>query len=284
MHGSNLIRKLIALALEEDLSFGDITASLTVPEGHRSQARILARQPMVMCGVEVLGLIVSEGHWGIQLKTLVADGEQLRDGDVIAELEGLTSEILAAERTILNFLQRLCGVATFTREFCQVEPSLVVLDTRKTMPGWRVLDKYAVRVGGGKNHRFCLGDMVLVKNNHIDAHPGGIRPTLESVVKGKPLYMPWEVEVRNLEELSMALEFKPTIVMLDNFSDDLLAEAVKIVRQRSEPPMVEVSGGVTRERLKVIRESGADAVSVGALTTQAPNVDISMRIFSRTER
>jgi nicotinate-nucleotide pyrophosphorylase (carboxylating) len=284
MHGSHLIRKLIALALEEDLSFGDITASLTVPDGHRSHARILARQSMVMCGVEVLSLILSEGHWGIQLKTVIQDGSQLRDGDVIAELEGLTSEILAAERTILNFLQRLCGVATFTRDFCRVEPSLVVLDTRKTMPGWRVLDKYAVRVGGGKNHRFCLGDMVLVKNNHIDAHPGGIRATLESVVRGKPVYMPWEVEVRNLNELSVALEFKPTIVMLDNFSDDLLAEAVKLVRERPEPPMVEVSGGVTRDRLKVIRASGADAVSVGALTTQALNVDISMRICSKTER
>jgi nicotinate-nucleotide pyrophosphorylase (carboxylating) len=284
MHGSNLIRKLVALALEEDLSFGDITASLTVPDGHRSEARIIARQSMVMCGVEVLGLIISEGHWSIQLTMRVTDGDQLQEGAVIAELEGLTNEVLAAERTILNFLQRLCGVATFTREFCQSEPALVVLDTRKTMPGWRVLDKYAVRVGGGKNHRFCLGDMILVKNNHIDAHPGGIRATLESVVKGKPLYMPWEVEVRNIQELEIALEFKPTIVMLDNFSDDLLAQATKIVRQRPEPPMVEVSGGVTRDRLKVICASGADAVSVGALTTQAPNVDISMRISPKTER
>ncbi len=283
MHGSNLIRKLVALALEEDLSFGDMTASLTVPEGHRCEARIIARQPMVMCGVEVLSLIVSEGHWSIRLNLRVADGDLLDDGTVIAELEGLTAEVLAAERTILNFLQRLCGVATFTREFCQFEPGLVVLDTRKTMPGWRVLDKYAVRVGGGKNHRFCLGDMILVKNNHIDAHPGGIRSALESVVRGKPLYMPWEVEVRNLEELAVAMEFKPTIVMLDNFSDDLLTQAVKIVRQRPEPPMVEVSGGVTRDRLKAICASGVDAVSVGALTTQAPNVDISMRIQPKKE-
>lgn len=283
MHGSKLIRKLIALALEEDLSFGDITTSLTVPEGHRSRARVIARQAMVMCGVEVLGLIVAEGHWGINVKTLVADGDQLSDGTVIAELEGLTSELLAAERTILNFLQRLCGIATFTRDFRQIEPGLVVLDTRKTMPGWRVLDKYAVRVGGGKNHRFCLGDMVLVKNNHIDAHPGGMRGALESVAQGKPLYMPWEVEVRNLEELAVALEFRPSIVMLDNFSDELTREAVALVRQHREPPMIEVSGGVTRERLKAIFAAGADAVSVGALTTQAPNVDISMRIAVKSD-
>lgn len=278
MHGSKLIRKLIALALEEDLSFGDITASLTVPEGHRSCARVLARQPMVMCGNEILELILSEGHWGLTLKCLAADGDELQEGSVISELEGLTSEILAAERTLLNFLQRLCGVATFTRDFCRAEPGLVVLDTRKTMPGWRVLDKYAVRVGGGKNHRFCLGDMVLVKNNHIDTNPGGLRGALENVVKGKPLYMPWEVEVRNLEELSIALEYSPTIVMLDNFSDELLVTAMGVVRGRKDPPLVEVSGGVTRERLKVIHEAGVDAVSVGALTTQAPNVDISMRI------
>ncbi len=284
MHGSNLIRKLIALALEEDLSFGDITTALTVPDGHRSQARVIARQPMVMCGVEVLDLIVSEGHWNISLRPQAVDGEQLENGAVLAVLDGPTSEILAAERTLLNFLQRLCGVATYTRDFCRIEPGLVVLDTRKTMPGWRVLDKYAVRVGGGKNHRFCLGDMVLVKNNHIDACPGGIRMALANVVQGKPLYMPWEVEVRNLDELRVALEYSPTIVMLDNFSDELLQEAIGLVRSRADVPMVEVSGGVSRDRLAVIRAAGADAVSVGALTTQAPNVDISMRITASSEQ
>ncbi len=278
MKGANLIRKLVNLALEEDLAFGDITASLTVPEDHRSTARIVARQQLVMCGSEVLPVIMQEGRWAIDVTLAVEDGVLLQADTVIAELKGLTRELLAAERTILNFLQRLCGVATYTREFCSVEPGLVILDTRKTMPGWRVLDKYAVRIGGGRNHRFCLGDMVLVKNNHIDAHLKGLRGALADVVANKPLYMPWEVEVRNLDELRVALEFKPTIIMLDNFTDSAIVDAVKIIRVLPEPPMIEVSGGITRERLVRIRLAGADAVSVGALTTQAPNVDISMRI------
>jgi nicotinate-nucleotide pyrophosphorylase (carboxylating) len=278
MNGANLIRKLVALALEEDLSFGDITAALTVPEDHRASAKIIARQRLVMCGCEVLPTIKVEGHWSFDLKIKATDGQQLESGAVIAELSGLTRELLAAERTMLNFLQRLSGVATYTREFCAVQPGLVVLDTRKTMPGWRVLDKYAVRVGGGRNHRFCLGDMVLVKNNHIDAHPQGMRGALADIAANKPLYMPWEVEVRNLDELRIALEFKPTIIMLDNFPDQMIKQAVDLAKAAQEAPMIEVSGGVTRERLAAIYATGADAVSVGAITTQAPNVDISMRI------
>ncbi|MFN4895698.1 MAG: carboxylating nicotinate-nucleotide diphosphorylase [Pseudomonadota bacterium] len=278
MKGANLIRKLVDLALEEDLAFGDITASLTVPEDHTSAARIIARQALVMCGCDVLPVIIQEGRWSIELALKVEDGQLLSPDSVIADLKGLTRELLAAERTILNFLQRLCGVATYTRDFCSIEPGLVVLDTRKTLPGWRVLDKYAVRVGGGRNHRFCLGDMVLVKNNHIDAHAQGMRGALRDIAANKPVYMPWEVEVRNIDELRIALEYKPTIIMLDNFTDTAIVDAVQIVRAASEPPMIEVSGGITRERLAAIRLAGADAVSVGALTTQAPNVDISMRI------
>jgi nicotinate-nucleotide pyrophosphorylase (carboxylating) len=278
MKGANLIRKLVDLALEEDLAFGDITASLTVPEDHTSAARIIARQALVMCGCDVLPVIIQEGRWSIELALKVEDGQLLSPDSVIADLKGLTRELLAAERTILNFLQRLCGVATYTRDFCSIEPGLVVLDTRKTLPGWRVLDKYAVRVGGGRNHRFCLGDMVLVKNNHIDAHAQGMRGALRDIAANKPVYMPWEVEVRNIDELRIALEYKPTIIMLDNFTDTAIVDAVQIVRTASEPPMIEVSGGITRERLAAIRLAGADAVSVGALTTQAPNVDISMRI------
>jgi nicotinate-nucleotide pyrophosphorylase (carboxylating) len=278
MDGNHLVRKLISLALEEDLVMGDITASLTVPEGHRSIARIIARQRLVVCGGEFIAAVIGEGKWHVSCALKAKEGEWLEAGATIAELEGPTRQLLSAERTLLNFLQRLCGVATYTREFCSHAPGLIVLDTRKTLPGWRFLDKHAVRVGGGRNHRFCLGDMILVKNNHIDAHPGGMRAALSDIARKKPLYMSWEVEVRNLEELSIALEFKPTIVMLDNFSDALIKEAVGRIRVMPQPPLVEVSGGITRERLAAIHAAGADAVSVGALTTQAPNVDISMRI------
>lgn len=280
MNGARLIRKLVSLALEEDLSFGDITAQLTVPEAHRSIATVYAKEPMVFCGSELFAPLIQEGKWSIKSTLTVADGDNLVNGSTIASLEGFTRDLLAMERTLLNFLQRLSGVATKTASFCRAEPGLIILDTRKTMPGWRVLDKYAVRVGGGRNHRFCLGDMVLVKNNHVDVYAQGMAAVLEKIVADKPLYMPWEVEVRDLSELETALSFNPTIIMLDNFSDEHVARAVEIVRRAESPPMIEVSGGITIERLAKLASCGIDAISVGALTTQAKNVDIAMKIRS----
>ena len=279
MFDSPLVRKLIDLALEEDLALGDITAQLTVPEQHASKAKVIARQNLVVCGVDIVAEVVKAGGWSISVTTKAVDGASAKDGDILVELAGRTRDLLSAERTILNFLQRLCGVATYTRNFCDAQTGLKILDTRKTMPGWRLLDKYATKIGGASNHRFSLGDMVLVKNNHIDAHPQGIRGALADIVAKKPLYMPWEVEVRNLDELKIALSFNPTIVMLDNFNDDLLKEAVAVVKATAHPPMIEVSGGVSKDRLAKIHAAGVDAASVGALTTQAPNVDISMRII-----
>lgn len=283
MNGSRLIRKLTALALEEDLSYGDITARLTVPENHRSRATVYAKETLVFCGIEIFEPLIQEGKWNFSMEVSVTDGVQVESGDELVSFTGATRDLLAMERTLLNFLQRLSGVATVTQRFCAARPGLIVLDTRKTMPGWRVLDKYAVRVGGGRNHRFCLGDMILVKNNHIDAFAKGLRATLERVKTDKPLYMPWEVEVRDLEELKIALSFAPSIIMLDNFSDVLVAEAMELVRTVDNPPMIEVSGGVGIERLERLAELGIDAVSVGALTTKANNVDIAMRIEAEPE-
>ena len=278
MRGSPLVRKLIGLALEEDLALGDVTAELAISPEHRSSARVVARQKLVVCGLEVVRMIVEEGRFGLDIREKAQDGVFVEPDTVLVELEGATRGILGAERTILNFLQRLSGVATHTREFVAGVSGLRVLDTRKTMPGWRVLDKYAVTVGGGCNHRLSLGDMILVKNNHIDAHSHGIRGVLERVAAQKPLYMPWEVEVRNLEELKVALEFNPTIIMLDNFSDEAIAQAMAVVKVNRKPPLIEVSGGVQRARIEKLSQLGVDAVSAGFLTTQAPNVDISMRI------
>jgi nicotinate-nucleotide pyrophosphorylase (carboxylating) len=273
-----LVRKLVAIAIEEDLLFGDITASLSVPADRASSAKVIARQSLVVCGLDIAQAVIEVGGWAVSVHKKCVEGAVVNEGEVLLELSGPTRGLLAAERTILNFLQRLCGVATHTHQICASSKGVTLLDTRKTMPGWRFLDKYAVRVGGARNHRFSLGDMILVKNNHIDAHPDGMRGALASVVRGKPLYMPWEVEVRSLDELLIALEFSPTIVMLDNFSDDHISEAMKVVVARSSRPLVEVSGGVTKERLALLSTLGVDAVSMGALTTQAPNVDISMRI------
>jgi nicotinate-nucleotide pyrophosphorylase (carboxylating) len=283
MNGSRLIRKLTALALEEDLSYGDITARLTVPENHRSRATVYAKESLVFCGIEIFEPLIQEGKWNFSMEVSVSDGVQVAPGDELVSFTGATRDLLAMERTLLNFLQRLSGVATVTQRFCAARPGLIVLDTRKTMPGWRVLDKYAVRIGGGRNHRFCLGDMILVKNNHIDAFAKGLRATLERVQTDKPLYMPWEVEVRDLEELEIALSFAPSIIMLDNFSDERVAEAMALVRTVDNPPMIEVSGGVGIDRLERLAELGIDAVSVGALTTKANNVDIAMRIEAESE-
>ena len=279
MFDSPLVRKLVDLAIEEDLAHGDITASLTVPESHTSKAKVIAREKLVVCGLDIVAEIVKSGGWSLSVQKKASEGAWAADGDILVELAGSTRELLSAERTILNFLQRLSGVATYTREFCDAQKGLKILDTRKTMPGWRLLDKYAVKTGGASNHRFSLGDMVLVKNNHIDAHPQGIKGALADVVAKKPLYMPWEVEVRNLDELKVALSFNPTIVMLDNFNDDALKDAVALVKSAAHQPMIEVSGGVSKERLAKIQAAGVDAASVGALTTRAPNVDISMRIM-----
>jgi nicotinate-nucleotide pyrophosphorylase (carboxylating) len=279
MFDSPLVTRLVALALDEDHARDDITARITVPVGHTSKAKVIARERLVVCGLDIVPVIIREGGWSIAVTQQVTEGTMANDGDLLVGLSGSTRELLAAERTILNFLQRLCGVATYTRDFCEGVKGLKILDTRKTMPGWRLLDKYAVRTGGATNHRFSLADMVLVKNNHIDAHPGGINGALSDVVAQKPEGMSWEVEVRNLQELRVALSFKPTMIMLDNFKDDALSEAIGVVQASGHRPLVEVSGGVSRSRLSVIEASGVDAASVGALTTQAPNVDISMRIL-----
>lgn len=274
-----LVRKLVMLSLEEDLSFGDITSELAISPTHRSQAAILAREKLVVCGLPLLNLILElrGGANVVDVRTKVADGDEVGAGTVLATLVGCTVDLLGLERTMLNFLQRLSGVSTFTREVVRSAPGLMILDTRKTVPGFRVLDKYAVRAGGGRNHRMHLGDMVLVKNNHIDAH-GGVESTLNHLTKRKPPYMPLEIEVRDLQELRSALPFDPTIIMLDNMRDDQIKEALDLVKRESPRTLVEVSGGISFARLGQLRALGVELVSMGALTTQARNVDISMRI------
>lgn len=278
MFETSLVRRLIDLAIDEDHARSDITANVTVPEGHTSKAKVIARERLVVCGLDIVPEIVKAGAWKLTAERRGVEGSWANDGEILVDLSGSTRELLAAERTILNFLQRLCGVATYTRNFCEGIGGLKILDTRKTMPGWRFLDKYAVKTGGASNHRFSLSDMVLVKNNHIDAHPKGIQGALADVVAKKPATMSWEVEVRNLDELRVALSFNPTMIMLDNFRDDTLKDAIALVKSSPHRPLIEVSGGVSKDRLAAIQAAGVDAASVGALTTRAPNVDISMRI------
>lgn len=283
MLNSPLVRRLIHLAIEEDLSFDDVTSSLSIPQAAQARAEVMAKQALVVCGTPLIPLIFDELGAEVENSCLVPEGELVEPQTVLAKIEGRTRDLLSAERMILNFLQRLSGVATLTRRFVEQAGSLVVLDTRKTLPGWRLLDKYAVGVGGAKNHRFHLGDMILVKNNHIDVAPGKtplekVRATLATVFEKKPTWMPVEVEVRDLSELKAVLDFKPQIVMLDNMPDEGIREALKLIKSAAPDVQVEISGKVTVDRLASLRALGVNCVSVGALTTQATNVDISMSI------
>ena len=278
MLDSSLVSKLVALALEEDLAFGDCTSDFTIRDVTGGVGALVCKESLIVCGLPLVPRIVTMLTSDFTWRPYIEQGTSCVPGAVLGEVQADLRVLLKAERTILNFLQRMSGVATHTRKLVDLAAPLRLLDTRKTLPGWRILDKYAVRIGGAENHRFSLGDMVLVKNNHVDACRGGMREALTLIKKNKPPYLPFEVEVRNLEELSIALDFSPTIIMLDNFSNDEIKNAIALVGTSAPRPLVEVSGGINEERFPQLQELGIDFVSMGALTHQATSVDISFRI------
>lgn len=276
---------LIRLALREDLGRGDITSKLCVPPKTAGLARIVAKQNLIICGLDLIGQIflVYSPALGrnIKLKRLARDGQVIKPGQVVAEIQARLVDLLALERTILNFLQRLSGISTMTHSLTSKHPDLEILDTRKTTPGWRSLEKYAVRTGGGENHRFGLWDMILVKNNHIDANNGSVEATLTKIYSRPLKGLKVEVEVRNHAELKSALQFKPDIVMLDNFTDAQIPRALEMARKLSPRTLVEVSGGLKPARLSRLTKMGVKRISMGALTHSARAADISMRIGLR---
>ncbi len=278
MEPYSLTQQLISLALAEDTADGDATSQLSVPEQSRAKAEILAKDRLVLCGLDIIDLILKAAKSDAQVAPCRIEGDLVDKGDIIATLEGSTRDLLLCERSILNFLQRLSGVATHVHNIVSAHPGITILDTRKTMPGWRTLEKYAVRIGGGSNHRFNLGDMILVKNNHIDAAKIPLRELLSKISHEKSPGMRWEVEVRNAQELKIALEFKPDMIMLDNMSDAEISASLPLCREKSPETIIEVSGGIRPERLHTLRNLGVTHVSMGSLTTHAANVDISMRI------
>ncbi|MCB0318854.1 MAG: carboxylating nicotinate-nucleotide diphosphorylase, partial [Bdellovibrionales bacterium] len=213
----------------------------------------------------------------VKSNVLIAEGEKLETGQTIASLKGNVIDLLALERTILNFLQRLSGIATHTAELVKKANPLVLLDTRKTTPGWRILEKYAVKIGGAKNHRMNLGDLILIKDNHIDAS-GGVKQVLEKVYKDKPPYMPVEIEIRNTDELIQALEFKPDIIMLDNMTYSEIKKSISLCIETSPNTQIEISGGVNEESFEDLRNAGVKLASLSALISKASTVDISMKI------
>ncbi len=270
--------ELVAAALAEDVGDGDRTTLWTVPPGVRARARVVAREPLVAAGTEAFLEVMWQEAPTVEVLGLVKDGAKVEAGDTVVSLEGLARRILTAERTALNFLGRLSGIATATRRYVRALEGTHarIVDTRKTTPGWRALEKAAVRAGGGESHRMGLYDMVLVKENHIRA-AGGIGPALEGIGRENEEELPVEVEVTTLEELGELEGTGVDRVLLDHFSLRELRAAVEAVEAWAAPvPLLEASGNITLERVREIAETGVELISVGALTHSAPVADVSL--------
>ncbi len=271
-----LVHDTLLAALREDIGSGDITSRSTISPGARARASFKAKQPLVVAGIPVVQEIVRLVDPAIEFKILAGEGASITAGTALAEFHGTARAILTAERTSLNLLQRMCGIATLTRQYveCVAGTRARIVDTRKTAPGLRVLDKYAVACGGGMNHRMGLFDGVLIKNNHIAFHPsvadaiGRARKNLGHLVK-------IEAEVRNLNELKNALAAGADVILLDNFTPGDTQRAVEVVGGRVP---LESSGGITLTNVRSFAEAGVDYISVGALTHSVPAVDIHLWI------
>ena len=276
---THAVRRLIDLALEEDVGRGDVTTQAVIDEETTATAHLVARQPMVLAGLGICTAVFQRVDASISVVALAKDGDRLAAGARAASYAGPASSLLAAERTALNFVQRLSGIATLTRAFVEAAAgtNLRIADTRKTTPGFRLLVKYAVRVGGASNHRFDLGSGVLIKDNHV-ALAGGVGEAVRRTRGKIPHGLKIEVEVDSLEQLEEGLQAGADIILLDNFSLPDIARAVARVGTCNPKPLLEVSGGVTLEGIANLARTGVDIVSAGSLTHSAPAVDLALDI------
>ncbi len=276
-----LIRSSIANALQEDVRDGDHTSLSTIPETTNHRAHLLVKDDGILAGVELARFIFEQVDPKLQLKIFIPDATLVKKGDVALEVEGSARSILVAERLVLNFMQRMSGIATETFHLVQLLKGLntKVIDTRKTTPGFRYFEKWAVRIGGGANHRFGLYDMILIKDNHVD-YAGGITKAIHSAKKyleEKKLALDIEIEVRNFPELEEAIAVGGMQrIMLDNFSVPDLKKAIQLINKRYE---TEASGGITASNIRAYAESGVDFISVGALTHSTKSLDLSLKAF-----
>ncbi len=271
---SFILDPILRRALEEDIGTGDVTTLATIEPGTQASAELVAKEDFVLSGIDVAQRVFQLLSTATAFEKLMNDGQSVKRGDVLAWIKGDASVLLQGERVALNLLQRMCGVATLTAAFAkEVEGTrAVVVDTRKTTPGLRVLEKYSVRMGGGGNHRMALYDAVLIKENHVAA-AGGITNAVSRAQQRVPHTQKIEVEVRNQEEVAEALAVGADILLLDNMSLDELSAAVELVGDRA---ITEASGGVNLESVRAIAETGVRLISVGALTHSYRSVDISM--------
>jgi len=268
---------LIDLALDEDTSLGDVTSRAVIPAGRASRAFISAGQDLVLCGLEVAERVFARVDPKISLRALARDGESVARGARVLRIAGKTRAILAAERTALNFLQRLSGIATLSRRYADAAAGtgVRIVDTRKTTPGLRALEKYAVRCGGCHNHRGSLGEHVLIKDNHIAA-AGSVARAVRLARAGAPHLARVEVEAGTLAEVREALHAGAQAILLDNMSPAQVRSAVRLAGGAA---MIEVSGGVRLENLRAYAMPGVDVISIGALTHSAPAADLSLTVL-----
>ncbi len=274
------LEEIIRRSLEEDIGSGDHSTMSTVPPEARGKMKLLVKQSGVIAGIEVAQKVLHYHDPDISIKLIMKDGECVKPGDIAFYIEGKIWSLLSVERVMLNFMQRMSGIATYTRSLVDIIDDLPVklLDTRKTTPQFRMIEKMAVKIGGGHNHRFGLFDMIMIKDNHVD-FAGGIVPALINVfdyLDEKMLHIPVEIEVRNLDELQQVLDFgKVQRVMFDNFTPQLMKTAVKMVNGFIE---TEASGMINEKTIREYAETGVDYISMGALTHQISSLDLSLKV------
>jgi len=275
---NNSVQHLIETALKEDIGPGDITTENLIPTDMQGKGIIIAKEPLVIAGLDVAKQVFEYLDSDIRFYPKYQDGDTIEKGKTVVELEGKLRGLLIGERTALNFLQRLSGIATHVQSYVTIlkDKNIRLVDTRKTTPGWRVLEKYAVRVGGAYNHRMGLFDGVLIKDNHIVAC-GGIKKAIENIRNKVSHLLKIEVEVSDLKGVKEALDSGADVIMLDNMDLEEIKEAVVVINKRA---LVEISGGVTKERLSLLADTGADIISVGALTHGARAVDLSLDLMT----
>lgn len=267
--------KLIQMALEEDITSEDVSTNAVMPKAQKGSVDLIAKQDGIIAGLDVYARTFELLDADTQIEFQCADGDAVKKGQLLAVVTGDIRVLLSGERVALNYLQRMSGIATYTHEVAELlkGSSVTLLDTRKTTPNCRIFEKYAVRVGGGQNHRYNLSDGVLLKDNHIGA-AGSVTKAIQMAKAYAPFVRKIEVEVETLEQVKEAAEAGADIIMLDNMTPDTMKQAVDLINGRAK---TECSGNITRENIKKIREIGVDYVSSGALTHSAPILDISMK-------
>ena len=270
------VDNLIKSALKEDINYIDITTDNLIPQEQEGEAKFLAKAEGVLCGIDVALRVFTLIQPDFQYEVFIKDGEYVKKGDIIATVKGKTRTILKGERTALNLLQHMSGIATMTNKIVKIVEgtNASIADTRKTLPGLRPIQKYAVTVGGGKNHRYNLSDAAMLKDNHVDAG-GGITGAVKKLRSKLGHMAKVELEVRNLDELREALSVDVDVIMLDNMDNETMKKAVEITNGKA---LLEASGGITEDTIRGVAETGVDIISIGALTHSVKAFDISLKI------